>query len=158
MEGKTIYKIEKINLTQSEYGVPSFINTTSDIKSNDLVVSSFTQILAFVCCIVEFDPDLNLSLTDVQVRSSKNRIGGMADFAKCFGQLYEDFELIIPLDGFKTKGDYMVTCVMCNYYPMNELCTDMNSSFIYDFFVSNLNENDDFVVLFCINFAIGFLI
>ena len=137
-----IYQLSVRKLKQYELGIPKINNISDEIESNKLIVSSYTDIKSFVCCVAELNPDRNFTLKNNEILNSKDRLGLMPSFSQCYQNLYENFEFAIPLDGFKDEGDYLITCIMCNYYPMNELCTDSNSSYNYVLNVFMGNSDD----------------
>lgn len=127
----SVIKFSFKNLSSTSYGVPELIEYTFDESSDEISFVMSVNIDSTIYCIAEYEPNENLTLKIEEIQIGRGRLNTEPSYFNESSIISSNYSLKIPYSNFQTSGYYLITCIQCNAYPLNPLCTDANTSLAY---------------------------
>ncbi|OMJ80383.1 hypothetical protein SteCoe_19377 [Stentor coeruleus] len=125
------YDIRIANLQYFEtspelFGIPQFETQFWNTTDKSMILLNFTSnYKGKYCCEVEKDPDLNKTLTSIDILYGYDRSGMINKNSYCKNiDAMTQTTFNVKYTEFIEAGNYVVSCTLCNNYPILPLCLD----------------------------------
>lgn len=152
-----IANLQHFEVFHSSYGTPKFENQFWNISDKSMITFNFTSVYnGKYCCEVEKNPDLNITLTSINMLYGYDRSGMPNEYTYCkYTESLAITTFSVKRSDFDDFGTYYVSCTLCNNYPILPLCLESSEIMNYTFLVTNvsgfsmvLGAGFEFLVLF----------
>ena len=113
---------------QADFGVPGLSGVSFEEVADTIVINFTSSADGNACCIVEFEPDNNASLSNTDILNGLNREGTVADYYGCteVGKGSKG-SVVIGKSLLVDPGNYTITCTACDDFPIESYCLGLKS-------------------------------